>query len=202
MPRSCDQRAHGRPRPETPPPKGHPRRLGRCYATDIPEHQAGRRGSPCEKPMCGDSVGESGSLSFSPGISSSMESIHIRQRLRPSRYAFVVKEGDLAASLQAASVNAALWGGIYNPIIPLTPADRRDGLLKAFDPDRLVNLTGASLPSDLVGRFKSRIMTSFATARDALSISEQSSTYSLKTASSDRASPLRAGLASRRLGTT
>lgn len=87
-----------------------------------------------------------------------MESIHVRQRLRPSRYAFVVSEGDLKAALQAVSLNAALWGGIYNPIVPLTPAESRNGLLKAFDPDLLVNLTGADLPADLVGRHEDRII--------------------------------------------
>ena len=74
-----------------------------------------------------------------------MESIHIRQRLRPSRYAFVVNEGDLGAALQAASLNAVLWGGIYNPIVPLLPREQRDGLLKAFDADLHVNLTGGDL---------------------------------------------------------
>ena len=39
-----------------------------------------------------------------------MESIHIRQRIRPSRYAFIVNEGDLAAALQAVSLITALWG--------------------------------------------------------------------------------------------
>jgi hypothetical protein len=40
-----------------------------------------------------------------------------------------VNEGALGAALQAASLNAALWGGIYNPIVPLTPDKNRDGLL-------------------------------------------------------------------------
>ena len=92
-----------------------------------------------------------------------MKPIHIRQRLRPSRYAFVVNEGDLGAALQAASLNAALWGGIYNPIIPLGPADSRDGLLKAFDPDLLVNLTGTDLPAELAARYDDRVV-----ARDRL----------------------------------
>ncbi len=87
-----------------------------------------------------------------------MDSIHVRQRLRPSRYAFVVNDGDLDAALQAASLNAALWGGIYNPIVPLTPSENRDGLLKAFDPDLLVNLTGADLPADLAGRHEHRVV--------------------------------------------
>jgi len=87
-----------------------------------------------------------------------MDSIHVRQRLRPSRYAFVMNDNDLDAALQAVSVNSALWGGIYNPIVPLTPSENREGLLKAFDPDLLVNLTGADLSAALAGRHEHRIV--------------------------------------------
>ena len=87
-----------------------------------------------------------------------MESIHVRQRLRPSRYAFIVNEGDLAQARQAASINAAIWGGVYNPIVPLTPDEDRLGLIKAFDPDFLVNLTGASLTAEAVQRHEHRVV--------------------------------------------
>lgn len=87
-----------------------------------------------------------------------MESIHVLQRVRPSRYAFIVDEHDFDAALQAVSLNTALWGGVYNPIVPLTPAASQQGLLKAFDPDILVNLTGADLPVDLVKRCQGRIL--------------------------------------------
>lgn len=87
-----------------------------------------------------------------------MEPIHIRQRIRPSRYAFIVNEGSLAEALQAASINAALWGGVYNPIVPVTPDADRDGLIKAFDPDLLVNLTGQGLPTIMSGRYDQRVV--------------------------------------------
>lgn len=87
-----------------------------------------------------------------------MESIHIRQRVRPSRYAFVVTGGEFAGALQAASINAALWGGVYNPIVPVEPEDERNGLLVAFDPDFLVNLTGRDLPATLAKRYDQRII--------------------------------------------
>jgi len=87
-----------------------------------------------------------------------MEPIYVHQRLRPSRYAFIVTGDDLQSVLQAVSLNTVLWGGIYNPIIPLRPEDERDGLLKGFDPDFLVNLTGADLPIELVERYGGRIL--------------------------------------------
>ena len=86
-----------------------------------------------------------------------MDSIYVRQRLRPSRYAFLVDNGDLAATLQAVSINCALWGGAYNPIIPLDPRDVRDGLLKAFDCDMLVSLTERVSP-DVKERFEYHII--------------------------------------------
>jgi hypothetical protein len=69
-----------------------------------------------------------------------------------------VNEGDLSAALQAASLNTGLWGGMYNPIVPLAPVESRDGLLKAFDPDCLVNLSGANLPAELAARYEDRIV--------------------------------------------
>lgn len=87
-----------------------------------------------------------------------MESVHIDQRLRPARHAFVINAGDLGAALQAVSINTALWGGIYNPIVPNSPTDHREGLLKEFDPDLLVNLTGGTLSADLGRRYEGRIV--------------------------------------------
>lgn len=87
-----------------------------------------------------------------------MEPIYIHQRLRPSRYAFLLNQGDNNPTLLAASLNAALWGGIYNPIVPLTPIESRNGLLKTFDPDMLVNLSGTELPPDLRDRYEHRII--------------------------------------------
>jgi len=99
-----------------------------------------------------------------------MESIQVQQRLRPLRYAFLTKNDDLAAAARAASLCSALWGGRFNPIVPadseptdhlgmpLAPFERRNGLLKDFDPDVLVNLTGSALPEDLAQRYEDRIV--------------------------------------------
>jgi len=87
-----------------------------------------------------------------------MESIHVYQRLRPSRYAFLVSTAGFSSALRAVSLNTALWGGIYNPIVSLEPAESADGLLKAFDPDVLVNLTTAELPVDILNRYRDRIL--------------------------------------------
>jgi len=64
----------------------------------------------------------------------------------------------MEAALLAVSLNTVLWGGIYNPIVPFEPVEVRDGLLKAFDPDWLVNLTGVDLPTDLASRYQYRVI--------------------------------------------
>jgi hypothetical protein len=39
--------------------------------------------------------------------------------LRPLRIAFIVTPGDRSGILEAIRINSYLWGGHYNPIIPL-----------------------------------------------------------------------------------
>jgi hypothetical protein len=87
-----------------------------------------------------------------------MEAIHIRQRLRPIRYAFIIKEGDFSSALASVSLNTVIWGGIYNPIISVTPAERCAGILKDFDVDELVDLTAGELSPELRKRFEHRIV--------------------------------------------
>jgi len=75
--------------------------------------------------------------------------------------AFFIKP--TAKALQSAmELNTSLWGGTYNPIIPLyanvprhwkeyprqrvIASERALGFIRAFDPDLLVNCTGGQLP--------------------------------------------------------
>jgi hypothetical protein len=75
-------------------------------------------------------------------------------RVRPLRLAFLVDPRSTDSLLEAIQINSTLWGGTYNPIIPLykrTPATWADkpmrapkadaivkGYIEAFDPDVLV----------------------------------------------------------------
>jgi len=88
-----------------------------------------------------------------------MEAIHVRQRLRPIRYAFMINEGDMEAALAAVSCNTVLWGGIYNPIVPFTPEPEREGLLAEFDPDEIVDLTSGSLDKAFLDRYLFHVVT-------------------------------------------
>jgi hypothetical protein len=81
--------------------------------------------------------------------------ITVSRRVRPVRLAFLVRPGSEADYLTAVEISTALWGGVYNAIIPVfqsTPAWWKDsplpspsakqildGYLQAFEPDYVVS---------------------------------------------------------------
>ncbi|OGM29424.1 hypothetical protein A2801_02290 [Candidatus Woesebacteria bacterium RIFCSPHIGHO2_01_FULL_41_10] len=90
--------------------------------------------------------------------------------LRPIKIAFLVDISDTKAILEAISINSILWGGIYNPVIPvfdrkpkilsqdvLFKHEKNDSILKgyinAFDPDFVVQLGKIAVQNlDIGGR--------------------------------------------------
>jgi hypothetical protein len=91
---------------------------------------------------------------------------NITVKSRSLRLAFLIPP-DKSALLKAIEVNSTLWGGFFNPIIPLfqqapkawkeypgqkiSMRNRMLGYVRAFDPDVLVNCTNGELPSYLNG---------------------------------------------------
>ncbi len=86
-----------------------------------------------------------------------MNAINVGLKLRPIKIAFLVEPGDTKALKEALEVNSILWGGMYNPIIPVftkKPAvwvkndpiskykskDVIKGYVDAYNPDFLVLL--------------------------------------------------------------
>lgn len=84
-----------------------------------------------------------------------MASGSVTIRVRPIRIALLVDPADRAGLYQAIELNSLLWGGSYNPIIPVyrrtpaqwlppprirlpTPTDIVEGYLNGFDPDLVV----------------------------------------------------------------
>jgi transcription elongation factor Elf1 len=49
--------------------------------------------------------------------------INVRLAVRPVRVGFVVGHGDFDALWRAVRFNTCLWGGYFNPIVPVRPAD-------------------------------------------------------------------------------
>jgi hypothetical protein len=86
----------------------------------------------------------------------------ITLKCRPLRLAFLIPP-DKAAFRTAIQTNSTLWGGTFNPIIPLyalapkawkdyveqkiSMKDRVAGYVRAFDPGFLVDCTGSKLPA-------------------------------------------------------
>ena len=73
--------------------------------------------------------------------------------LRPLRLAFLVDPADAGGIMEAIQLNTFLWGGMFNPIVPIyrrtpkkwqskfegtTARDVSEGLIRAFDPDYVV----------------------------------------------------------------
>lgn len=87
-----------------------------------------------------------------------MSTLSASLRLRPTRIGFLVPPHDLAAVREVMQVCTCLWGGIYNPIIPVSstlPAPWRDppfpdvsgralaeGYIRFFEPDVFVETRG------------------------------------------------------------
>lgn len=81
-------------------------------------------------------------------------SVTLNIRLRPSRFAFIVRPDDTAKVSEIFRVNTCLWGGVYNPVIPYfrrvphwwdrnghqieTAKQIVDGYLDFFEPDIIV----------------------------------------------------------------
>jgi len=83
-----------------------------------------------------------------------MKTINIKNRLRPIRFAFLVRPTDKSTISEIFKINTCLWGGMYNPIIPIfkrtpswwsndnskkeTPSEVLNRYLDFFEPDILV----------------------------------------------------------------
>jgi hypothetical protein len=101
-------------------------------------------------------------------IPKSTQTLLVQYNVRPVRIAFLMGEPQHEVLQEIISVNTLLWGGVLNPIVVLSgsscPIDQFPSytydegivrLLKEFDPDLLMNFSGAELPP-LLNLFKHR----------------------------------------------
>lgn len=100
-----------------------------------------------------------------------MQEISANLRLRPTRIGFLVKPNDLGSIRKIMRINACLWGGMYNPIIPVfrnSPADWKNerfeylkgyeiakGYIKFFEPDVYVEAEAGLLEKVGLSELKS-----------------------------------------------
>ncbi|WP_172379772.1 hypothetical protein [Vibrio sp. Vb339] len=71
-----------------------------------------------------------------------MKTINIKTKLRPIRFGFLVRPNDGKSIAEIFKVNTCLWGGMYNPIIPVfsrTPKWWSDGASRKEKPRESLN---------------------------------------------------------------
>ena len=72
---------------------------------------------------------------------------------RPVRIGWVVPDRDIARLATAATWNSCLWGGRFNPIIPIDDLALADRLVKTFAVDVLIPVEGTDTTRAFIGRF-------------------------------------------------
>jgi len=94
-----------------------------------------------------------------------IDSIGIRQQVRPIRFAFLVSLKKPETVDKAVQFSTALWGGIYNPIIPIWKRfplkevkERTLGILEVFDPDFIINLTSLPVPKEIRSLYEHKVI--------------------------------------------
>lgn len=94
------------------------------------------------------------------------QSIRCKQTVRPIRMGFCVSTSKVRSVREAIGFNTCLWGGMYNPLIPINgighSKDKLAGLedlIRGFDIDILVNLTEEAVPNKIVAAFGNRLIT-------------------------------------------
>jgi hypothetical protein len=90
-----------------------------------------------------------------------MAPIHLQVRYRPIRIGWCVREGDLEEFRKAVRLTHTLWGGRFNPVIPLGDPELARQLVRAFRVDCLYCISQSSEGDKLLEEFKHLFWPSF-----------------------------------------
>ena len=83
-----------------------------------------------------------------------MSTLSIKLRYRPLRLGWCVATDDMAALRKAAKYSFTMWGGRYNPIIPLADPKFADALIRLFRVDALVPVSEGTEVKKFVDQYK------------------------------------------------
>src|SRR5712664_1165991 len=72
---------------------------------------------------------------------------------RPVRIGWVIPDRDVVRLTAAAAWNSCLWGGRFNPIIPVHDTVQADQLVKTFAVDLLISIDGTESTRAFIDRF-------------------------------------------------
>jgi|SRR5215831_6681406 len=71
-----------------------------------------------------------------------MATFNLEVRYRPVRVGFLVQQGSIQDLVKAAGMNTLLWGGVYNPVLPVSgDGTYAKQLMHLFSVDVLVAVT-------------------------------------------------------------
>jgi hypothetical protein len=84
-----------------------------------------------------------------------MSTINLSVKYRPVKIGFLVEYGDIDALVRTAGMNNLLWGGIYNPIIPVSKDTTfAEKLIKLFSVDVLCPISHTAAIDNLIEKYK------------------------------------------------
>ena len=82
-----------------------------------------------------------------------MTTLSVSVRYRPIRIGWCVREGDLAALREVLKLTFTMWGGRYNPVIPVDNFDLAGRLVRLFRVDVLWPASNDELVKQFIARF-------------------------------------------------
>ena len=82
-----------------------------------------------------------------------MNTLSVSVRYRPIRIGWCVRAGDFAALREALKLTFTMWGGRYNPVIPIDDFANANKLIRLFRVDVLWPLTDDEEVKEFIKRF-------------------------------------------------
>lgn len=83
-----------------------------------------------------------------------MASVNLTIKYRPIRIGFLVRDGSIEDLVKAAGINTLLWGGIYNPLIPVgTENEFAEQLMNLFSIDVLFPVNHTKEIDELIKKY-------------------------------------------------
>lgn len=84
-----------------------------------------------------------------------MGTTNLSIRYRPLRIGFLVEEGNIDDLVKAAGINTMLWGGMYNPIIPVSKNSKHivEELIKFFSIDMFHAVSNSPDVNDIIKEY-------------------------------------------------
>lgn len=83
-----------------------------------------------------------------------MASINLSIKYRPVKIGFLVQDGSIEDLVKASGINTLLWGGIYNPLIPVSPDKKfAEQLMNLFSIDILFPVSHTKEIDEIIKKY-------------------------------------------------